>query len=106
MILPEAKNIKIGDAEFPNVKWRSRVVFEYENMTGASYYKFDGKLENQFKLFYCAAKIGSILTTGKFDYTFEQFLEATDDYFTETVNAFSEALYPGTSDNKKKIKQK
>jgi hypothetical protein len=102
MIIPEAKTVKIGDVEFPNVKWRTRVVFEYEALSGESYYKIGTKTENQFKLFYCAAKVGSLIAKIKFEYTFEQFLNLTDDYFTETVMQFTNALYAKPEGDKKK----
>ena len=107
MIISEAKTVKIGNIDFPNVKWRTRIVFEYENMTGESYYKIGTKLESQFKLFYCAAKIGSVISTGKFDLTYDQFLELTDEYFNETVLQFTSALYEKTSEvSKKKLRMK
>lgn len=104
MNIPEAQTIKIGEAEFPNVKWRSRIVFEYETMTGESYFKATDKTENQFKLFYCAAKIGSRLVGKEFKYTFEQFLDLTDDYFVETFQQFNQALFPPGGGDKKKSK--
>jgi hypothetical protein len=104
MNLVEAINIKIGDVEFPNVKWRTRLVFEYENFTGLSYYKIGTKIESQFKLFYCAAKVGAAIAGKEFPYTFDQFLEITDDYFNETIVEFTSALYRKVEDSKKKSK--
>jgi hypothetical protein len=107
MTIPEAKTIKIGDIEFPNVKWRSRIVFEYETMTGESYYKIGTKVESQFKLFYCAAKVGSAILNKEFNYTYDQFLDLTDDYYTETINQFTDALYSKVdliTEDKKKAK--
>jgi hypothetical protein len=102
MIISGAKTVKIGDVEFPNIKWRTRIIFEYENMTGESYYKIGSKTESQFKLFYCAAKIGSQIEGKEFNYTFDQFLELTDDYMTDTVIQFTSALYDKKPDDGKK----
>jgi hypothetical protein len=106
MNITEAKTIKLGNTEFPNIKWRSRIVFEYEALTGQSYYQIGSSVENQFKLFYCAAKVGSTIAGKEFKLTYEQFLDLTDDYFTETVTAFTSALYTEakTEESKKKLK--
>ena len=106
MILPESKTVHVGSIEFPNVKWRTRIVFEYEHLTGQSYYKIGTTIESQFQLFYCAAKIGTELLGKKFDYTFEQFLEVTDDHFAETIDGFTSALYQESkvTESKKKLK--
>jgi hypothetical protein len=106
MTLSEGKTIKIGSIEFPNVKWRTRIVFAYEDLTGESYYKIGDKIENQFKLFFCAAKIGSSLAGRDFPYSFEQFVALTDDYLLDTINQFTDALFNNktTEDTKKKLK--
>ena len=104
MKLAETKKVKIGDLLF-SVKITNRVIIEYEALTGGSIMDFKNT-ESFLKFFYCTAKAGAKSDGVEFKYTFDEFLDAIDDYYIETISGFSKALFdePGGDGKKQKLK--
>jgi hypothetical protein len=71
MKLLEAKNVKIGETEYP-VKMSVRAMISYESLSGHSITKVES-VEDVTKLFYCTIKAGGS------ELSYEQFLDLLDD---------------------------
>ena len=102
MKLAEAKKVKVGDLEF-SVKLTMRAAIDYEALTGTSIADIEGT-EKSMKFFYCCAKAGAKSEGKEFKYSFEDFLDAIDDYCIEAAENFSQALFEPGNDTKKKPK--
>jgi hypothetical protein len=101
MKLAEVKKVKVGDLEFP-VKLTIRAMIDYEALSGDSILNLDGT-EKSMKFFYCTAKAGS-KAEGKEFMSYDEFLDAIDEDFTEAITNFSQALFE-VGDTKKKPKE-
>ena len=104
MELLEIKRVKVGDRDYP-IKITARAMIEYEKLSGKSIAEYEGT-ENLFQFFYVTAKAGAKSEGIKFEYTYDQFLDAIDDYYTEAVTNFSMAIFEPGEENKKKQGQK
>ena len=101
MKLTETKKVRVGDLEF-FVRVTNRSMIEYEALTGDSILNLEGT-ERLLKFFYCTAKAGAKSESREFKYSFDEFLDAIDDYYTETMTNFSKALLePGGGGKKQK----
>lgn len=105
MKLAEIKNIKVGEKTFP-VKLTNRAMIEYEALTGETMINLQGS-ERLTKLFYCTAKAGAKSAGHEFKHTYEQFLDAIDDYYLDVLNNFTAAIVEmfGTPEEKAEKKQ-
>lgn len=90
MKLAEVKSIKVGEKSFP-VKLTNRAMIEYEALTGETMVNLKGS-ERLTKLFYCTAKAGARAAGHEFKHTYEQFLDAIDDYYLDVLNNFTTAI--------------
>jgi hypothetical protein len=104
MKLLDNKIVKVGNISFP-VRITMRAMIEYESMTGSSIASFDGT-EKLIKFFYCTAKAGAKANNIEFKYTYEDFLDIIDPYYTEVITNFSKALAESGGDGKKQMTNK
>jgi hypothetical protein len=101
MKLSDLKRVKVGDKEY-SVKITVRSMIDYEALTGESIVKFEGT-DKLIKFFYCTAKAGAKSAGETFTYSYDEFLDAIDDFYTEAITNFSKAIFePGVGDAKKK----
>jgi len=79
----ETKKIEVGDLEF-HVRLTTRAIIGYDELTGRNWWVDFGaeeiKHEKLAQLFYVTAKAGAKEKGIEFKYTYEQFLDMTDDY--------------------------
>jgi hypothetical protein len=101
MNLIETKKVKVGDRVFP-VRITARSMINYEELTGKSISTIDGT-KDILQFFYVTAKAGAKSEGTEFKYTFEQFLDLIDDYYTEAITNFSEAIFQPGGEGKKQI---
>lgn len=104
MKLIDTKKVNIGDNEYP-IKITNRAMIEYEKLSGGSILSFDST-EKVIMFFYCTAKAGAKSEGKEFNYTYDEFLDAIDEHYLETITNFTKALDEGkvaeTQDEKKK----
>lgn len=101
MELLENKIVKVGDREFP-IRVTNRAMIEYEKLAGSSISDMDGH-ERLIKFFYCTARAGAKSEGKEFNFSFEQFLDAIDNYYLETLTNFSKAIAGPGGEEKKPI---
>jgi len=94
MKLLDTKSVKVGKLEF-YVRLTNRAVIGYETLTGRNFWvDFGGDELNNEKLtqlFYTTAKAGARQKGITFEYTYEEFLDITDDY-PEAAAFFYQAI--------------
>ena len=100
MKLLDCKVVKVGTLEFP-IKITNRSMIDYEKLSGAPIGSFDST-EKLLQFFYCTAKPGAKSFGKVFDYTFDQFLDLIDDYYTDTIANFTKAMSDLLGSNVKK----
>lgn len=96
MIHLEVKKIQIGEGYFP-VKVTQRAIDEFEELSHVGLREFirsvangePGYSSNLSKMFFCAAKAGTRAEKINFEFTYEQFLDATDDYYMVVIRDFA-----------------
>lgn len=99
------QKIKIGKHTF-YVRVTNRAIIEYEELSGDKKMDFS-TVGNMLKFFYCIAKAGARDEKKPFDYTYDQFLNLIDEYFSETMEVFNEAMtevYGNTGEDVEKKK--
>jgi hypothetical protein len=104
MNLLNIHRVKVGDREFP-VKITNRAMILYEKMTGSTVVSFEGT-EKLLQFFYCTAQAGAKATGEDFKYSFDEFLDVIDDYYSETLINFSNALMAEMGGGEKKQSKK
>jgi hypothetical protein len=100
MKLLNNKNVKVGDLNFP-IRITNRAMIDFEALSGGTISKMDGT-EKLVKFFYCTAKAGAKSENISFTYSYEEFLDVIDDYFSETITNFSLALAAEQGGDEKK----
>jgi hypothetical protein len=90
MILNETRKVKIGEKEFI-IKITQRAMCEYEKLSGSSITDIESH-EKRLKYFYCLAKAGARSEDQDFNFSFEEFLDMVDDYYSDFMTNFFEAL--------------
>jgi hypothetical protein len=105
MQLIQTKQVKVGDMTFP-IKVTNRAMIEYEAMTGSSSTTFKGT-EKLVQFFYVTAKAGAKSDKLPFPYSFDEFLDIIDDFYSDTILNFTAAIAEEKpeADNKKKQKK-
>jgi hypothetical protein len=105
MKLLTLQKVKVGPNEF-SVKVTNRAMINYEKLSGSSVITFEGT-EKLIQFFYCTAQAGARADGKEFNYSFEEFLDVIDDYYSETLTNFSQALMAemGGGDGKKQTKE-
>jgi len=82
--------IQLDDMTF-HIKMTNRAMMEFEEMSGGNMASLKGT-SDLLMLFYCTSKAGAKSKGIPFDITFQQFVDVTDDYYSELITKFSEAL--------------
>jgi hypothetical protein len=95
--------VRIGKHSF-YVRITNRAIIEYEELSGDKTMNFEST-GNMLKFFYCTAKAGALSEKQKFNYSYSQFLDLIDNYFSETMTAFNEVMSEESEgqDEKKKL---
>jgi len=105
MELTKLNSFKIGETTF-HVKFTNRSIIDYESIIGESIALIDEDpkrlTEKQLTFFYCTAKAGAKAAGKDFNYSFDQFLDLVDDYYSETMIQFTNALWSKKADPTKK----
>lgn len=102
MKLLEVKTIKCGELVFP-IKITNRAMIEFEALSGGSITSLEGT-EKLMQFFYCIAKAGARSESKEFAYTFDEFMDATDDYYFDIMAGMTKVLSSTVADKESKKK--
>lgn len=99
------KLVEVGGKSYP-IRITNRAMIEYEHLSGESIASFKST-ENIIMFFYCTAKAGAKYNKVEFNYTYDEFLDLVDDYYTEVITNFTKALNEesGGAEKKHQVKK-
>jgi hypothetical protein len=102
MKLLEVNRIKCGDLVFP-IKITNRAMIEFEALSGGSITSLEGT-QKLMQFFYCIAKAGAKSEAKEFTYTYDEFLDAVDDYYFDIMTGMTKVLMATVADKGDKKK--
>lgn len=104
MKMLKVEKLTVGEHDF-YIKTSTRSMIEYEELSGKSIANLN-TTNDLLKFFYTTAKAGAKSEGVDFKYTYDEFLDLIDDYPTEALNGFRNALDKLGQSDKKKVTKK
>jgi hypothetical protein len=90
MKLIESRILKLGDKELP-VRITNRAQIEYKSLSGVTTVNFQDT-EQLVQFLYCTAKAGAKHNGVVLSYSYDQFLDLVDEYYTELIICYTELI--------------